>query len=63
MIARLFIVLGAILVILGVLKYVGIATGIASAAAATLIVVGAILILVGQYVFGGWVGRGGGPVV
>lgn len=58
MLTRLLFLLGVILVILGVLKFVGL-IAIASAGAVTLIVVGIIVILVAQYVLGGWYGRNG----
>ena len=63
MLTRLVFLLGVILLIIGVLKFVGL-IAIASAGAVTLIVVGIIVILVAQYVLGGWYsGRGSGPVV
>lgn len=61
MLTRLVFAAGVILLLLGVLKFVGI-LAFASAGAVTLIVVGIILIIVAQYVLGGWYGRGGGPV-
>lgn len=62
MLTRLVFFLGVALAVLGVLKFVGIAIGIASAGAVVLIVVGILVILFAQYVMGGWYGRGGGPV-
>ena len=58
MLSRLIALLGVVLVILGVLKFVGVfAFGTASAGA--LIVVGIILVLVAQYVLGGVYGTRG----
>ena len=62
MLGRLLILLGVILVIIGILKFVGL-IALASAGAVTLIVVGILVILVTQVLLGGWAGRGGGPVV
>ena len=55
MIGRLLVALGAILVIVAVLKFLGV-VAIASAAAGTLLVVGIICIIVGEFVFGGYGG-------
>jgi hypothetical protein len=63
MLARLLILVGVILIILGVLKFVGLLS-FASAGAVTLIVVGIIVVIATQFLLGGWYGRNrGGPVV
>lgn len=59
MLARLLALLGAILVVCGVLKLLGV-IAISSATAGTLIVIGVILVLVAEFVLpGGWAGRRG----
>lgn len=51
MIGKLMIVLGAILVFVAVLKYLGV-IAIASAAASTLLIVGIVLLMLGYVLFG-----------
>lgn len=53
MIGRILEFLGAVLIVLGVLKLVGVAIAIATAGAWTLIVVGVILIFAAEFLFGG----------
>lgn len=57
MIGRLLVALGAILIIVAVLKFLAV-IAIGGAAAGTLLVVGIICVIVGEFVFGGYMGVG-----